>query len=53
MLFPGKRAAPVLMSSLFDFDASSAVRLHSSLSVTPFNPNIHHREFCPRQLRAV
>jgi hypothetical protein len=39
------------MSSEFDFDALSEVRLHSSLSslpdvilVTPFNHNVHHRQ---------
>src|SRR5271169_5917703 len=49
MLFPGQRASLVSMPST-PFDASSAVRLHSSLSsthdvitVTPFNHNVHHR----------
>jgi hypothetical protein len=55
-----KRDIPVLMSSEFDFDALSEVRLHSSLSslhdviiVTPFNHNVHHRSFWLKQLMAV
>ena len=47
-----KRATPVLMSSWFDFDASSKVHLHSShspihdmVNATPFNRNVHHRGF--------
>ena len=55
-----KRDTPVLMSSEFDFDALSEVRLHSSLSslhdviiVTPFNHNVHHRSFWLKQLMAV
>jgi len=48
------------MSSEFDFDALSEVRLHSSLSslhdviiVTPFKHNVHHRSFWLKQLMAV
>jgi len=48
------------MSSEFDFDAWSEVRLHSSLSslhdviiVTPFNHHVHHRSFWLKQLMAV
>jgi hypothetical protein len=52
MLFPEQRATPVLMSSWFDFDASSEVHLHSShspihdmVNAMPFNRNVHHRGF--------
>jgi hypothetical protein len=55
-----KRDTPVLMSSEFDFDALSEVRLHSSLSslhdviiVTLFNHNVHHRSFWLKPLMAV
>jgi len=51
---------PVLMSSNGCFDASSEVRLRSSLSsihdvitATPFNQNVHHHGFCPQQLLVV
>src|SRR5580700_2364105 len=43
-----------------NFDASSAVRFRSSLSsphdvikASPFNRNVHHRGFWPKQLPAV
>ena len=52
--------APVLMSSESVFDASPEIRLRSSLSsilgvinVTPFDHNVHHRGFWPKQLMAV
>src|ERR1019366_9382406 len=52
--------APVLMSSESVFDASPEIRLRSSLSsilgvinVTPFDHNVHHLGFWPKQLMAV
>jgi hypothetical protein len=54
-----KGTAPVSMSHE-GFDASSEVRLRSSLSsipdginVPPFDHDVHHRGFCPKQLMAV
>src|SRR5208282_6877777 len=52
--------APRFRCHLSNFDASSAVRLHSSLSpthdvikATPFNRNVHHHGFWPQQLPTV
>ena len=60
MLFPehgGNSGFDVIQDP---FDASSEVCLRSSLSsipdviiVTPFNHDVHHRGFCPKQLMAV
>ena len=60
MLFPEHEGGPGFDVGEDPFDASSEVHLRSSLSsipdvitATPFNHNVHHRGFWPKQLMAV
>jgi hypothetical protein len=60
MLIPEQAGDPGFDVVQVRFDASLEVRLRSSLpflpdviTVTPFNHDVHHRGFWPKQLMAV